>query len=148
MLRLHVKSVNVVKPAIPGFRHYRQAPPIASHIRCAVFDAPGNCRVPGYADTMCVSDDERPFQKSAFFYPRGTGHLAISVQAEDAGINRIIERIVSARDNCGNSSSDWTFAGLKFPFAFYQSGITHFYAVDIANRVKFARSSFERNAKI
>src|SRR5215472_5277623 len=51
---LDVKAVNVVQPAVPGFRHYRERPPISRRIRLAVLHAPLNHSVAHHAHAVFV----------------------------------------------------------------------------------------------
>jgi hypothetical protein len=76
---LNVKAIDVVKPAVPCLCDNGQAPPVASLISGAVFDTPGNHRVARHSNAVCVGDDDRSFEKSAFIKPRGARHFAIAV---------------------------------------------------------------------
>ena len=83
-----------------------------------MFDSPCNCCVARDADTVRVRDDNRPFQKTAFFDPRRPSHFAIAIQTENAGVNRIVERIVSAGQDCRHAGANWPFADFELAFAF------------------------------
>ena len=90
IFRFNMKTIDVVEPAVPRLCDNRQTPPIASLIGCAVLHAPGNHRVPRDSDAVRICDNDRSFEKSAFINPRRASHLAVSVQAEEPGVDRII----------------------------------------------------------
>src|SRR6185437_8325030 len=94
----------------------RQTPPVSSHIRSAMLDSPGNGRVTGYAHTVCVGNDNGSFQKTALLHPRGASHFAVPVQAEHACVNRIVQRIVTARNDSCYTRAHRTFADFEFAF--------------------------------
>src|SRR4029077_4709983 len=91
VFRLKMKAIDVVKPAVPGLCDNGQAPPVTSLIGCAVFDTPGNHCVTCYSNAVRVCDDNRTFEKSALINPCRAGHFTIAVQAEEAGVNRIVQ---------------------------------------------------------
>ena len=65
VLRLHVKAVDVVEIAVPGFGHDRQRPPVAGRIGFALSDAPLDCGVAHHADAVGVGDQHRAFEEAA-----------------------------------------------------------------------------------
>src|SRR5881392_2872237 len=87
----HMKTIDIIEPAIPSFGDDGQTPPILGGVGCAVFDSPGNDSVTRDADAMCVRNHDWSFQKPAFVYPRGACHFAVAIQAEIPGVNRVIE---------------------------------------------------------
>ena len=97
---------------------------------------------------MRVRDDDRSFEKSAFLHPGGAGHFAIAVQTENAGVNWIVERIVSARNDRGHPGAHWTVANIEFAFAADQSRVADFHAAHVSDGIKFSRRSFEWNAEL
>ncbi len=148
IFRLDVKAINVIEPAVPSLGHNGQAPPVAGRIGRSVLDAPGNDRVARHADAMRVRDDDWSFEKPALLNPGCAGHLAVSIQAEEARVNRIIKRSPPARQNRGNTGAHRAFANLEFAFAADQCRIANFDASDIRDRVKFPRRAFKRNPEI
>ena len=74
-------------------------------------------------------------------------HFAVSIQAEEARVNRIIERSLSARQDCGYTCAHRAFANLEFAFATDQCRIADFDTSDIGDRVKFPRRAFKRNRR-
>ena len=112
-----MEPINVVEPAVPRLRNNRQAPPVAGRIRCAVFNSPGNYSVARDSDAMRIRNNDWPFQKPTFFHPRCPRHLAVAIQAEISSVSRVVERIVPARNDCGNAGSHGTFADLKLSLA-------------------------------
>src|SRR6476620_3352603 len=93
----HVKTIDIIKPAIPGFGDDRQTPPVPGGVGRAVFDSPGDDSVARDTDAMRVRIHDWSFQKSAFVNKGGERHFAVAIQAEIAGLNRVVERIVSTR---------------------------------------------------
>ena len=79
VLRLNVKAIDIVQPAVPGFGHDRQTPPVAGFISGPVFDPPRDDRVARDADAVRVSDDDRSFKKTALFDPGYAGHFAVAI---------------------------------------------------------------------
>ena len=79
ILRLNMKAIDVVKPAVPRLSNYRQTPPVAGLIGCAVINPPGNDCVARHSNAMCVCDDDRPFEKSALINPRCASHFAVAI---------------------------------------------------------------------
>ena len=102
VLRFHVKTIDVIEPAVPSFGDDRQTPPVPGGVGRAVFDSPGDDSVTRDTDAMRVRNHDGSFQKPAFVYPRGARHFAVAIQAEIAGVNRVVERLVSTRNDCGN----------------------------------------------
>src|SRR2546421_6687163 len=143
VLRFYMKTVRVIEPAIPGLGHKRQAPPISASVGCAVLDSPRNHGVARDTDAVGISNNNRTFKKSAFFDPMRAGHFAVAVQAEHTGVNRIVQRIVSARNDCGNAGADRAFAGDKFSFATNDRGIADFYAGYIGDGVEMTGRTIE-----
>jgi hypothetical protein len=143
-----MKSVDVVKPSVPGFGDHRQAPPVASDIGGAVADAPGNGRVPGYAHAVRVGNDYRSLQETALLDPRCAGHFAITVQAEHTGVDGIVKRLVPSRDNRCHAGSDRTFANLKLAFSLNQGGVADLDANHVRDGVELTGRSFEWNSQI
>src|SRR6202021_1975361 len=69
VLRLHVKSVDVVEMAVPCFGNYREGPKavladVVYGQLALVLHLPGNRRIAHHANTMSVSDESGAFQKS------------------------------------------------------------------------------------
>ena len=91
VVRLDMEAVDVIQPAVPCLRDDGQAPPVAGLVRRTVRETPGDDRVACYPDAVGVGDNDRSFEKSALFDPGRARHLAIAVQAEGAGVNRIVE---------------------------------------------------------
>ena len=88
---LNVKAINIVKPAVPCFCNYGQAPPVAGRIGCAVLNPPRNDCVPRHANAVRVGDEDRPFEETTLVDPRRSCHFAVAIQTEEAGVNRIIQ---------------------------------------------------------
>ena len=147
VLRLYVKTIDVIQPAVPRLRHHRQAPPVAGLVRRAVRDAPGNDSIARHADAVGVRYNDRTFEKSAFFDPRGAGHFAVAVQAKNPGVNRIVQRIVAARNDRGHTGAHRSFADFEFPFPADQGGKTDFDAGDVGDRVQLSWRAVEGNAE-
>ena len=135
VLRFDVEAIDVVQPAVPGLGHDRQAPPVTGLVRRAVREPPGDDRVARHADAVGVGDDDRPFEKSALLHPGGPGHLAVAVEAESAGVNRIVERIVPARNDRRHPGAHGALADFQFPLAADQSGEADLDARDIRDRI-------------
>src|SRR4051794_32093346 len=117
VVRLKVKAIDVIEPAVPSFGDHRQTPPVPGGVRRAVFDSPGNDSVTRDTDAMRVRDHDWSFQKAAFVYPRCAGHLAVAIQAEIARVNRVVDRITSTRNDCGNARAHRALANFQFSVA-------------------------------
>jgi hypothetical protein len=143
-----VKSVDVIEPPVPRFGDYRQAPPVSGGVGCAVFDSPGNDSVTSDTDAMRVRNHDWSFQKPAFVEPRGASHFAVAIQAEIAGVNRVVERIVSTRNDCGYAGAHRAFANFQFSVATDQGRVTDLHTRDIRDRVQFPRHAIERHTEI
>ncbi len=135
ILWFQVEAIDVVQPAVPRLRHDRQAPPVTSLVRRPMRQAPGDDRVARHADTVGVRNYDRPFEESAFLHPGRAGHFAIAVQAESAGVNRIVERVMAARNNRGHAGAHRAFADFEFSLAADQSRKTDFDPGDVGDRI-------------
>src|ERR1041385_3604397 len=113
-----------------------------------MFDSPGDDSVARDTDAMRVGNYDWTFQKPALIYPRGSGHLAIAVQTEIAGVNRVVQRIVSTRNDCCNAGAHRAFAYFQFSFATDQRRVADLHTGNIRNRVQFPRGAIERHAEI
>jgi hypothetical protein len=86
---LHMESVNVIEPSVPGFSNHRQRPEVALHIGCALLHFPRDHRVSHHPHAVSVSDHYRPVEQARIFHPGGAGHLAIAVFGEPSGKNSL-----------------------------------------------------------
>ena len=145
---LDVETVDVVQPAVPGFRHDWQRPPVAGGIGLAVRDAPLDHRVANDSDAVGVGDHHRAFKEAGLLHPSGAGHFAISVLRKPSGEDRVIHGILSARKNSGDSGANWAFADLQLAFSGNQSGVADENAVDIGDGIEFSRCAVKRNAEV
>src|SRR5436190_11258894 len=148
VLRFHVKTIDVIKPSIPRFGDYGQTPPVPSDVGRAVFNSPGNDSVTRDTDAMRVRNHDWSFQKPAFVYPCGACHFAVTIQAEIAGVNRVVERIVSTRNDCGNAGARWTLANFQFSFPTDQGRVTDLHTGDIRYRIQFPWRAIEGHTEI
>src|SRR6266513_1279918 len=113
----HVKTIDVVEPAIPSFGDDGQTPPESGSFGRAAFNSQGDDSVTRYTDAMRVRNHDWSFQKPAFVYPRCAGLLAVAIQAEIAGVNRVVDRITSTRNDCGNARAHRALANFQFSVA-------------------------------
>src|SRR6266480_4119812 len=90
---LHVKTSDVVEPDIPSCGDDVQTPAVYGSVGRGVFNSPGDDSVTRDTDAMRVRNHDWSFQKPAFVYPRCAGHFAVAIQAEIAGVNRVVDRI-------------------------------------------------------
>ena len=110
---MDVKSIDVVEPAVPGFGDNRQRPPVAFHVRRAVFDFPGDDGVAYYADAMRVGDHHGTVEEAGIVDPGGAGHFAVAVEGEPGGEDGVIAGF-AARMNRGDAGADGAFADFEF----------------------------------
>src|SRR6266446_1143287 len=143
-----MKPICVVEPTVPRLGHERQTPPISAGVGRAALDSPRNDSVARDSNAVGVSNDNRAFEKSAFFDPMCAGHLAVAVQTEYSRVNRIVQRIMSARNDCGHAGPDWSFTNHKFSFATNDRGVTNFDTNDVGDGVELTGRAIERNAEI
>ena len=148
VFRLHVETVDVVQPTVPGFRDDGQRPPVTGGIGLAVRDAPLNHRVANDSDAVRVGDHHRALEEAGLLHPSGAGHFAISVLRKPSGEDRVVHGIFSARQNSGDAGADWTFADLQLAFTGNQGGVADEDAIDIGDGVEFSSCAVEGNAKI
>src|SRR5689334_4389059 len=148
MLRLDVKSVNVVKPTVPCFRHDRQTPPVSGYIRRTMPDSPGDHLIPRDSHAVSVGDDYRSFEKATFVDPRSAGHFAVAVQTKHGGVHRVVKGIVPSRDDGGDASAHRALADLQFPLALDDGAVSDFHTGDVGDRVKLPGCSLEWNPEV
>ena len=79
IFRLHVKAIDVIKPAVPRLGNNGQAPPISGLVSRPVIDPPRDDRVTRYSDAVRVCDDDRPLKKAALLDPRCASHFAVAI---------------------------------------------------------------------
>src|SRR5882724_5762972 len=113
-----------------------------------MFNSPGNDSVTRDTDAMRVRNHDWSFQKSAFLEPRGARHFAVPIQAEIAGVNRVVERIVPTRNDCSNAGAHWALANFQFSVATDQGGVADLHGGDIRYRIQFPRRAIERHTEI
>ena len=145
MLRLDMETIDIVEPAVPGLRHNRQAPVKTARVRAALLDSPVNDGVAHDADTVRVGDRDRAFEESTFLQPGRPRHLAVAVETEDAGIDRIV--VFSPRQDRGHAGADRALADFDFSFAADQRRVADLNASDVGDRVERARGAVEGNAE-
>ena len=109
---LHVKAVDVVEPAVPGFGDHRQRPLVLVH--SVIAERPGDDGVAHHADAVGVGDARRALEKAGFLDPGGAGHLAIAVEAEPSGVDGI-GILLSAGQDDRDAGTDRTLADLELP---------------------------------
>ena len=78
--RLDMKAIDVVEPSVPGFRHDRQAPPVAGLVRRAMGQSPGNHGIASHADAVRVGDHDRTLEKTALLHLGRAGHLTVTIE--------------------------------------------------------------------
>src|SRR4029077_6676047 len=79
MFRLHMKTINVLKPAIPGLGDDRQAPGEPFCIRSAMGKTPRDHSVARDSHAMRIRQHDRTFEESALFHPGGSGHFTVAI---------------------------------------------------------------------
>ena len=80
VLRLYMKAVYIIEPAVPSLGHNRQTPRKSLCISASVRIPPRDYGIARHADAVRVCYHDRSFEKSAFFDPGRAGHLAISIE--------------------------------------------------------------------
>ena len=143
-----METIDIVEPAVPGLGHHRQAPPITGLIGRTVLDAPGNRGIARHADTVRIRNHHRALQESALCHPMRASHFAVAIQAEEIGVDRIVERFMTARDDRGHTSPHRALAGRELSFAADQSGVTDFHSSHVSDGVEFSRRAIKRNAQV
>src|SRR6476660_483355 len=148
MLRLDVEAVDVVEPAIPGFRDDRERPPVAGGVGLAMRHAPLNDGVAHHADAVRVRYHHWAFYKSGLFDPCCTGHFAVAVQRPPAGKYGTAHGILSARKNRGDPGAHGALADLQFSFARNQRSMADDDAGNISDGIERAGRAVKRDAEI
>ena len=113
ILGFHVESVDVVQPAVPGFGHHGERPPVAFHVGRAVLDFPGDDGVAHHADAVRVGDHDGAVEKAGVFEPGCAGHLAVAVEREPAAEDGVVGVLPRGRIG-SDTGADRTFADLQF----------------------------------
>ena len=144
---MNVKSVDVVEPAVPGFGDNRQRPPVAFHIRRAVFYFPGDDGVADDADAVRVGDHHGSVEEAGIVDPGGAGHFAVAVEGEPGGEDGVVTGLAAGMDG-GDAGADGTFADYEFAAAGDERGVADFDALDVCDRVVGAGGAVERDAEI
>src|SRR5206468_10558840 len=148
VLWLDVKALDVVEPPVRGFGYHRQAPRVAGVIRYATFNPPCDDRIARDTDAVSICKNDRSIEETAFLNPGCAGHFTVAIQAEEACVNGIVERIVAPRENSGHASAHRAFANLKFSIAANQRRIADSDARNIRDRGNLSRRAFKRNPEI
>jgi len=148
MLGLHVEAVDVVEPAVPGFRDDRKGPPVAGGIGLAMRDAPLDDCVSYYTDAVRVGDHHRAFEEPGLFDPGGAGHFAIAVERPPAGENGIAHGIFAAWENGGDAGAHGAFTDLKLSFPGDERRVADGDAGNVGDGVEWTGRAVEGDAEI
>src|SRR5579864_135515 len=109
----HVKSVDVVEVAVPGFGNDGERPPVAFHVGSAVLHLPGNDGVANDSYAMGIGNHDWAIEESRIVDPGCAGHLAIAVEGEPCRENGIVAGFATRMDG-GDAGANWTLADFKF----------------------------------
>jgi hypothetical protein len=109
-----------------------------------MFNSPGDHGVAHNPYAMGIGDHDGTVKKTGVFYPRGSGHFAISVERKPAG-KHVIGRILSSGKNCSNAGADRPDTHLQFALARNQGCMTDFNAIHIRDCIQRARITVERD---
>src|ERR1700741_1052456 len=134
-LRLYVKPIDVVQPAVPRLRDDRQRPPIVVRPDFAVRDCPLDNRVAHDADAVCVGDHHGSDQKTGFFDPGGSSHFSLSMERPPACEQAGVAHILSARENCSNSRTHWPLANLELAFTGNERAVAYRHSGHVSDGV-------------
>ena len=104
-----VESVDVVEVAVPGFGDDGEGPPVAFHVRRAVFYLPGDDGVADDAHAVGVGDHYGAVEEAGVFDPGGSGHFAVAVEGEPGGEDGVVAGLAARMDG-GDSGADGAFA--------------------------------------
>jgi hypothetical protein len=148
VLRFDVESVDVVEPAIPGFRDDGKRPPVSGHFRLAMGNTPLNDGVADDADAVRVGDHHGTIEETGLFHPDGAGHFAVAIERPPAGKNRTAHGILAARENGSHAGSHGAFANLELAFAGNERGVADGDAGNIGDGVERAGRAVKRHAEI
>src|SRR5207302_5212924 len=83
-----VKPVHIIEPAVPCLGYDGQTPGESLSVWTAMRETPGNHGVACDANAVGISQNDWAFQKSTFFHPRSTSHLAIAIERKVSGKHR------------------------------------------------------------
>ena len=147
VLRLNVKSIDIVQVAVPGFGHHGQGPPVALLVRGRVLYPPSNHGIARHANAVRIGDDYWTFKKSQVVQGCGASHLAIAVQREPTAEYRIC-KILPPRQDYANAGPYWTRSNFQPAFPGNQGRVTHLHSLDVRDGVERPRRTVERNAKL
>ena len=148
MFRLHVKTVDIVQPTIPGFRHNRKRPPIVVGPILPVRHTPLNRGISHDSYAVRVRNHHRADKKSRLLDPGRTGHFAIAVQRPPTGKDRIVDGVFAARQNRGDARSHRPLADHQLAFSRNECRMADGYAGNVSDGVERSWCPVERNPKI
>ena len=139
VLRLHVKSVDVVQEPVPRLGDDRQRPPVARCVGATLLHAPGDRRVAHDADAVRVGQEDRPFEEARLLDPGRARHLAVAVLREPAGEDGVVVGALAARQHDRHARAHRTLSDLELAVARDQRGVPDLDARDVGDRVVRAR---------
>ena len=144
VLRLHVKAVDVVQPAVVGFGDDRQPPRLQD---VATRDLPLNDRVAHDADAVRVGDRDRPLEQAALLDPGRAGHLAVAVQREPGGEHGIVVGPAARMDD-RDAGANRTLADDELAAAGDQRRVSDLHPGDVGDRVERPCGAADRQLEI
>src|SRR5439155_20725905 len=97
-------------------------------------DSPRDNRIARHSDAVGVRNNDWSFKEAALINPRCAGHFAVAVQAKEPGVNRVVQRSMTARHNSGHVSAHRTFANLSLGVATHTPAVADFDPSHLRNR--------------
>jgi hypothetical protein len=143
---MNMESVDVVKPAVPGFGDDWKRPEISFHIGTAMMNLPGDDGVTNYADAVRVGDHNRAIEEPRIVDPGCPGHFAVAVEGEPSGEDRVIAGFAAGMDG-GDAGAHRPFANHEFAAARDERSVADFHTFDICDGVVRAGCAVERDAE-
>src|ERR1041385_6633007 len=136
MIGFDEEGVDVVEPAIRGFRHEGAGPALKNS---AVFHLPLNDRVTDNAHTVRISNPNGTFEKAAFLHPCRTGHFAIAIKREPGCKYRIMI-LFAARVDDGHTC--------PCRFSFNNGAVPNGHAWNVCDGIVSSGRTFKWNPQI
>src|SRR6202035_3840820 len=145
ILLFHMEAVDVIEFPIPGFGDHRQTEMLSVR---KFSRSPLHHRIAGHSDTVSVGQQDRPFQKTRFFYPFSAGHFSVAIKRIDRRRHWRITVRLPERKNGGHAGADWSLADHEFPFSFDQGCLTHLDSTHIRDGIQCSRRALKWNSQV
>ena len=141
-----MEAVDVVEEPVIGLGRHRQREIVVVAFGEKIY-GPLDRYISGNAAGMGVGDGDRQRHLAGFLDVMGAAQLAIAIEAEKAGEQRLIDLGKRSRHDCGHAGANRTRALLERAVAFNDRAIADRDARHIGDGVERPADAFERQAE-